>query len=422
MGIISNMRRPKAMDSRELEKVVRDTFGGGTPAAGIPVSSDTAMRMSTVYSCVNILSRVIGMLPCHVMRKTGKTREIAEDFYLYDLLHDMPNEWMTAPEFFGMIINHVKLRGNFFALKTRGINKLTGPIREIIPLAPGIVQEVKQNSDYSLIYKCRYPDGSYHDVPQSEMMHYRGMVINGFMGVNPIQYIRESISLGLATERFGARHFGSGTHPSMIVSHQGQLDDPKATREALAETYGGLDNCHRIMLLEDGMTATSVSISPEDSQFLETRKYQKSEIVDIFFGMPLTVMSSKDSTPTFASAEQFSIGFIIYALMPDLVGIEKTMKRDLLTYEERKNYYIKIRAEGLQRGSFVEQMTGFQTAINTEIMNPNEARELLDMNPYAGGDKYKTRTSTTKETDQDKDKSKDKKPDPIPEEDEEDET
>lgn len=408
MGILSRMVRPRA-DARELDRVTREAFGGGSTASGIPVSSETAMRHATVHSCVNILSRVIGMLPCHVMRKVGKTREIADDFYLYSLLHDMPNEWQTSANFMGMIINHVSMRGNFFALKNRGA--LFGNIRELIPLAPGIVQEVKQNPDYSLIYKCRFPDGEVFEIPKSEIMHVMGMTINGYLGVNPIQYMRESISLGLATERFGARLFGSGTHPSMIVSHEGQLEDPTAMREALAASYSGLDNSHRIMLLEQGMTATSVSMSPEDSQFLETRKFQKSEIVDIMFGMPLTVMSNKDRTPTFASAEQFSIGFIIYALTPLAVNIEKTMFRDLLTTEERKEYYIKIRMEGLQRGAFADQMAGFQTAINTEIMNPNECRELLDMNPYEGGDRYGTRTSTIKEPDKTKTKESVSTPD-----------
>ena len=119
-----------------------------------------------------------------------------------------------GPEFWGMCVNHLSLRGNFFALKNRGLS-LTGPVRELIPLAPGTVQDVKQNEDYSLTYTLRYPDGAIKDVPQSQIMHVRGMVINGYMGVNPIQYIRESIALGLASEEFGARYFGSGTQPGL---------------------------------------------------------------------------------------------------------------------------------------------------------------------------------------------------------------
>lgn len=393
-GLFSRIQ-PKAL-SKTLETLLLEYFGSSTTTSGVSVNCDTAMQQATVYSCVNILSRSIGQLPCHLYKQSGKNKDKALDHYLYPILHDMPNEWMTAPEFWGMAVNHISLRGNFFALKNRGIS-LTGRVRELIPLAPGVVQEVTQNADYSLTYRCQYPDESLHDIPGSQIMHLRGMVSDGFMGMTPIDYIKESIGLGVATQQFGARHFGSGTHPSMIIEHPNRLKDPKAMRDALTEVYSGLGKSHRLMLLEDGMKATSVSINPEDSQFLETRQFQKSEIVDIFFGMPLTLMGSSDSTPTFASAEQFSITFIIYALMPLIVNIEKGIYRDLLTPEERKSYYAKFRVEGLQRGSFADQMAAFATAIDKEIFNPNEVRELLDYNPYDGGNEYRTRTSTTKE-------------------------
>ena len=338
------------------------------------------------------------MLPCHLMETDGRNKEQAISDPLYPVLHDQPNEWMTAPEFWGMAMNHLALRGNFFALKNRGLS-LTGPIRELIPLAPGVVQEVKQSEKCQLTYVLKYPDGTKKEVPASQIMHLRGMTLNGYMGVNPIQYIRESIGLGLASEEFGSRYFGSGTHPGIIVEHPGKLD-PAVKSElssALAETYSGLGKSHRLMLLQDGMKFQKVVVDPKDSQFIELRKYQKSEIVDIFFGMPLTILSSEDKTPTYASAEQFSIGFIIYALMPWIVAIEKGIARDLIPAAKRGVQYAKFSAQGLQRGSFKEQMDSFAVAIDKEIMNPNECRDLLDLNPYTGGDEYRTRTSTTKE-------------------------
>lgn len=398
MGIVARMARPTAMHPQELEQMILSAFGGGATSAGISVSSDTAMRQATVYSCVNVLSRVIGMLPCHLMGRVGENREKLTDDPLYFLLHDQPNEWMTAPEFWGMAMNHLALRGNFFALKNRGLN-LTGPVKELIPLAPGVVTKVEQDKKYQLVYVLRYPDGTLTDVPASQIMHLRGMTLNGYMGVNPIQFIRESIALGLASEEFGARYFGSGTHPGIIVEHPGKLDPAVKSdlASALTETYSGLGKSHRLMLLQDGMKFQKVVVDPKDSQFIELRKYQKSEIVDIFFGMPLTILSSEDKTPTYASAEQFSIGFIIYALMPWIVGIEKAISRDLIPVAKRTTQYAKFSAQGLQRGSFKEQMDSFAVGIDKEILSPNECRDLLDMNPYDGGDEYRTRTSTTKE-------------------------
>lgn len=396
MGIMSRMIRPQAINT-EMERVIREAMGGGPTTSGVAVSNEKAMQHATVYSCVNILSRVIGMLPCHMMIKEGNNREIASDFSLYSILHDLPNEWMTSMEFWGMAMNHLALRGNFVAIKNKDFR---GNIRELIPVAPGMLQDVTQNKDYSLTYKLRMSDERVLNFSNSEVFHLRGMVMNGYMGVNPIQYIRESIGLGLATEEFGARYFGSGTHPGMIVEHPGKLS-PQAhsnLKQSMGETYSGLGKAHKLMLLEEGMKAHAVTINPEDSQFLETRKYQKSEICDIFFGLPLTVMSSGDNTPTFASAEQFSIGFIIYALMPWIVNIEKAIYRDLLTPDQRKKYYAKFKVEGLQRGSFKDQMEGFATAVDKCIFNPNEIREMMDYNGYGPeGDIYRTRTSTTKE-------------------------
>lgn len=399
MGILSGIR-PKAL-SPTTEKLLREFFGGNETASGVSVSSDTAMQQDTVYACVNDLRSAIGMLPCHMMKKNGKNRDVADDFYLYPIIHDMPNEWMTSDEFWGMVVAHLLLRGNFFALKNRGLNKISGQIRELIPLAPGIVQEVIQNRDYSLAYKCQYPDGTTKDIPGSEIMHLRGLVMDGFMGLNPIEWLRESIGLAQATQEFGARYFGNGTHPGMIIEKEGPALSAQALanyKASISEAYSGLGKAHRFMLLEEGMKAKSITINPEDAQFLETRNYQRKAIVDIFFTMPLTIICGADSTPTFASAEQFSINFVIYALMPWLVKIEKGIYRDLLTPEERKTYYAKFNAAGLQRGSFAEQMDGFATAIDKEILNPNECRALLDMNPYQGGEVYRTRTSTTKDT------------------------
>ena len=399
MSLVARMARPKAMHPQELERMIMSVFGGGSTSSGVSVSNDTAMRQATVYSCVNLLDRVIRTTPCHLMERSGNTRTKLIDDPLYFLLHDQPNEWMTAPEFWGMGINHLALRGNFFALKNRGLS-LTGPVKELIPLAPGIVHEVKQNEKYQLVYTLKYPDGTMTDVPASQIMHLRGMTINGFMGVNPIQYIRESIGLAQAAQEYGARFYGSGTHPGGIVEMDGHLDPKIAAnaKAALNEVYTGLGNSHRLMLLEYGMKYQKVGTDPKDSQFIELRKYQKAEIVDIILGMPLTIISSEDKTPTFASSEQFSIGFIMYAIMPWLVTIEKAISRDLIPMAKRKTQYAKFAAQGLQRGSFKEQMDSFSVAIDKEIMNPNECRELLEMNPYDGGDIYKTRTSTTKET------------------------
>jgi HK97 family phage portal protein len=118
--------------------------------------------------------------------------------------------------------------------------------------------------------------------------------------------------------------------------------------------------------------------------------------VDIFFAIPLSLINKSDANATFASAEQFSISFVVYTLVPWLVSIEEALNRDILSSQMQESYYYKFVTQGLLRGSFKDQMDGFATAIDKELMNPNECRELLEMNPYDGGDEYRTRTSTVK--------------------------
>jgi len=152
MSFVSRLR-PKALSSRELQEFILGVSGGST-SSGISVTSDNATKSAIVFACVNILSRAFSQLPCHLMQQNGKDKEKATEHPLYFLLHDQPNEWMTAPEFWSMALVHLLLRGNFFALK----NTHKGQVNELIPLAPNVVQEVKQTDFYKLIYKCRFPD------------------------------------------------------------------------------------------------------------------------------------------------------------------------------------------------------------------------------------------------------------------------
>lgn len=398
------------MDSAELYRMITSVYGGGATASGVSVSSDSAMRLMTVNACVKILSESIKQLPLHLMEQDGDMRQKATSHYLYHKLHDQPNSWMTAPEFWGMAVAHIALRGNFYAYKAQ----LPGrPIVELIPLKIDSVQEVVQNPDYSLEYKVmvnttssstfdggvtRATGSEIITVPGEKIMHLRGLVMNGYMGLNPIQYARESIGLGIASRQFLAGYFGRGMHPGAVIKHPLSLTGPahRELRRKLTEKYAGLGASWDLMLIDEGMDIQFPQIKLVDAQFLELGKFNQSEICGMF-RVPLMLIQAGDAPTTYASAEQFMLAFVTHALTPIVVNIEKAIYRDLLTEEEKKRYFAKFEMRGLLRGAFKEQMEGLQTAINSEIMNPNEARDVLDMNPYSGGEIFKTRTSTTKQ-------------------------
>lgn len=388
--------RPQARLSDALERLIIDTYGGYSTDSGISVNSDTAMRLITVQNCVRVRAATISQLPCHIMERSGRMRNRAENFYLYDLLHDQPNSWMTSSEFWGMAEAHICLRGNFYAYKAG----LPGrPIRELLPIPPGMMQKVTQNPDYSLDYEIKFPDGTIKHLSNKQIFHLRGIpTLNGYMGANPIEHARETIGLKMASKKFLSRFFGKGMRPGVVFEHPEILSTQAYSnrKAALKEKYEGLGSHWEMMLIDEGMKAVFPEIKLVDAQFLEQMKMTEAQICGLF-RVPLMLIQSGDKTPTYASAEQFMINYSTIGVTPDVVNYEKAIRRDLLTPEERKKYYAKFNIGGLLRGDFKTRMEGYQIGINTEIFNPNEVRDLEDMNPYEGGDEYRTRTSTVKQ-------------------------
>lgn len=400
MGIVSRLPRPRA----------RGTWGptddrwynpGGSFYGGNPLIPDfigdpeSAMRLITVQNCVRVRAFTRMQIPCHIMEVKGRNRTPAKDFYLYEKLHDRPNSWMTASEFWAMAEAHLCLRGNFYAYKF-GIEGR--PIRELIPLKADVVTGITQGDDFSLTYHIKVKDGTIQPVPREKIFHLRGLTLDGINGVNPIEYARETVGLGNESQRFLSKFFSKGLHPGAVIRHPMSLSAPAHAdlRKNLKEKYEGLGKAWEFMLLDENMQIEFPTVKLVDAQYLEHTKMNEAQICGLF-RVPLMLIQSGDKAPTYASAEQFMISYSVYGVTPDVVNCEMAINRDLLTPEERKKYYAKFNISSLVRGDFKTRMEGYQIGINSEMMSPNEARELEDMNPYPDGDVYKTRTSTVRE-------------------------
>ena len=400
MGLVSRMVRPQAAswapDDNRWYTPGGSFYGGVSPTqAGVSVDSDSAMRLMTVQNCVRVRAFTISQLPCHIMKEEGDKKTQAKDFYLYEKLHDQPNSWMTAPEFWAMAEAHVCLRGNFYVYKM-GIEGR--PIKELIPLKADVITKVEQNEDFSLTYYVKMRDGTIEPMPGNRFLHFRGLTLDGITGVNPIEYARETIGLGIASGQFLGQYFSKGLHPGAVIKHPLSLSAPAHAnlRKNLKDKYEGLGKKWEFMLLDESMGIEFPQIKLVDAQYLEQMKMNEAQICGLF-RVPLMLIQSGDKTPTYASAEQFMLSYSIYGVTPDCVNYEKAIRRDLLTSQERKKYYAKFEIRALLRSSFKEQMDSFATGIDKEILNPNECRSLLDMNPYDGGNEYRTRTSSMKE-------------------------
>lgn len=399
MGLMSRMWRPKALgswgpeDDRWYSPGGAFYGGGGLSTAGVEVDSLSAMRLITVQNCVRMRASTLARLPCHVMRRTGKKKERATDFYLYEKLHDQPNEWLTANDFWAMAEAFVCLRGNFYAYKVGLENR---PFSQLVPINDKMIS-VKQNNDYSLTYKVRFSNGDERDVPQSRILHVRGLTLDGITGANPIEYARETVGNSMASVQFIGRYFGKGMHPGAVIETERnmQVGAHQNYRKAFTEKYSSLGKTHELMLVDDGMKIKFPEIKLVDAQFLEQAKLSEAQIHGLY-RVPLMLTNGGDKSPTYASADRLLLFYQMLSI--DAPMYEACIRRDLLTPVERKQYFAKFNMEALMRGTMKERAQFYKDMVNTEILNPNECRWLEDRNPYEGGDEFRTRTSTTKDT------------------------
>ena len=391
MGIFSGLfkSRDKPTDSTAGS---RYTFYMGGSTSGKTVTERSAMQMTAVYSCVRILAEAIAGLPLHVYRYNsdgGKEKAINHSLYL--ILHDEPNPEMSSFVFRETLMTHLLLWGNAYA---QIIRNSKGEVMALYPLMPNKMS-VDRDENGQLYYQYfRSTDevGGKNEtviLKPTDVLHIPGLGFDGLVGYSPIAMAKNAIGLAIATEEYGAKFFANGAAPSGVLEHPGTIKDPQRVREAWQSQFGGSQNSGKIAVLEEGMKYTPISISPEQAQFLETRKFQINEIARIFRVPPHMVGDLEKSS--FSNIEQQSLEFVKYTLDPWVIRWEQSIMRTLLTPEEKKSYFVKFNLEGLLRGDYQSRMNGYATARQNGWMSANDIRELknLDRIPAeAGGDLY----------------------------------
>lgn len=392
------MKLPRLFRTRD--KPVRDATSGsafsffmGGSTSGKNVNERSAMQMTAVYACVRILSEAVAGLPLHLYRyNEDGGKEKAMDHPLYGLLHDEPNPEMTSFVFRETLMTHLLLWGNAYA---QIIRNGKGEILALYPLMPNKMQ-VDRNEKGQLFYtysrskdEANAKDNSTVVLKPDDVLHIPGLGFDGLVGYSPIAMAKNTIGMAIACEEFGAKFFANGASPSGVLEHPGILKDPERVRTSWNAAYGGSSNAHKVAVLEEGMKYTPISISPNEAQFLETRKFQINEIARIFRVPPHMVGDLEKSS--FSNIEQQSLEFVKYTLDPWVIRWEQSLSRALFSKEEKKNLFFKFNVEGLLRGDYQSRMTGYATARQNGWMSANDIRELenLDRIPSEdGGDLY----------------------------------
>lgn len=341
------------------------------------------MRHSAVYACVRLLAETVASLPLHVYRRTATGKELATDHPLYRVLHDSPNDEMTSFQFREVMQAHLALWGNAYAqIQRDGSGRI-----QLWPIQPQYVQPERNNAG-QIVYKVyQYQTtGTFRYLSYDEMLHIPGLSFNGIVGLSPIGLAREAIGLGLAAEKFGARFFGSGTNFGTVLTHPNSLSDEALAhlRRSFEKRAKGLDNSHSMLILEEGLDIKNVAIPPEDSQFIETRKFQVNDIARIFRIPPHMIGDLERAT--FSNIEQQSIEFVQHTIRPWLVRWEQQINKKLLGGD----YFAEFNVDGLLRGDIKSRYEAYAIARQNGWMSANDIRRLENMDPLPGrvGDTY----------------------------------
>lgn len=400
MGLFSNIFKARDKPKDRTTGSNYSFFFGGT-TSGKPVNEHTAMQMTAVYSCVRILAEAVAGLPLHLYKYTASgSKEKALSHPLYFLLHDEPNPEMSSFVFRETLMTHLLLWGNAYAQIIRNGKG------EVIALYPLMPNRMSVDRDYSgaLYYTyTRYSDeaptmnGMTVTLRPSDVLHIPGLGFDGLVGYSPIATAKNAIGMAIACEEYGAKFFANGAAPGGVLEHPGTIKDPQKVRDSWNAAYQGSSNSHRVAVLEEGMKYQSIGISPEQAQFLETRKFQINEIARIFRVPPHMVGDLEKSS--FSNIEQQSLEFVKYTLDPWVIRWEQAISRSLLRPDEKKLYFAKFNVDGLLRGDYVSRMNGYATARQNGWMSANDIRELENLDripPELGGDLYLINGNMTK--------------------------
>ena len=362
------------------------TFSFGGSSAGKSVTPRNAIQVSVVYACVRVIAETIASLPFAVYEETDKGSVKAPDHPLYRIIHDEPNSEMTSFVWREAMLAHLLLWGNSYSQIIRsGRGKVIG----LYPLLPDHMEVDRDDKTGKLTYTYSTTKGETVRLRPEDVLHIPGLGFDGIMGYSPIAIEKNAIGLGIAAEEYGSKFFSNGATPSGILTHPNTVKNPKALREAWMEAYGGSSNANRVAILEEGMTFTRISMPNNEAQFLETRKFQVSEICRIY-RVPPHMIGDLDRA-TFSNIENQSISFAVHTIRPWLVRIEQAMNRALFPEKEKGVFYVRFNMDGLMRGDYKSRMEGYAIGRQNGWLNANDIRELENMNPIPdeeGGNAY----------------------------------
>jgi len=362
----------------------KDYFlGGEESTSGIRVSGPTALTYAAVYRAVNLISDYVGKIPLVLYKRTsGNEKEPDKNHPAYRLLRFKPHPVITAFPFRKTLQSHALLHGSGYAWIAR--DGAARPL-DMTPLDPVVTYPEIVNG--RLWYVTIVENKPYKILPEN-IFHLRGLPKNGIECYSVIGRASESIGLGLAARKYGAKFFKNNGFSKLALEHPGRLSSEarKGIRDSWMEIHSGLENAHKPIVLEEAMKIHAFTMNMEDAQFLETRQFEIREIAN-WFGLPPHKLG--DTTRTaFASLEQENQSLLDDCLDPWFCAWEEECRDKLLTEAEKEadSHVVEFKRQALIRANMVDRSNSYRVAVGGPWMAANEVRALENMPAIDGGD------------------------------------
>lgn len=340
--------------------------------AGVSITDKTAMSIAAVYACVNKIASTLAQMHLDLIRTEGRSRERVRNHSGFYVTQVQPNQYCTPFEFWETIIAHAVLRGAGHALIERSAS---GAAQSMTILHPDDVERREMNGAY--VYRIRNEfTAQPEDVLEVFNLHR----------ASPIAVHRENIGLSKAVQDYGAEYFGNGGQMTGVLSSDQPLKSEQM--QIIQQSWNRSATTSGTKLLPFGFRYNRIGITPDEAQFISTRRLQAEEICRIFSVPPSLIQL--DTQSTFNNVEQQTMQFTRHTLAPWARRIEQELNRKLLTTFERDELQFQFRMADLHRGDMAGRAAFYQQGIQSGWLSVNEVREMEDMNPTAGGDQHMT--------------------------------
>lgn len=376
--------------------ILRDQSGQqlGTPSvmSAAPTSPDAAMQVSTVYACVSLLARVISSLPLMVYETMPDgRRKLARDSRLWMVLHSRPNDVMTPRDFWSTMIMHWAMRGNAYA---QIIRDSSGDLISLWPLSPDQT-EVFVDKNGQVAYKYQ-KDGQTYILGVNDVFHIKD-IGNGLIGLSKLSFMSSSVKEATDTQKFATANAENYGKPSGIltVDHilkkdKNGVNERDRIRQSLYDFRTG--GSSKIVVLEADMKFNPVTLTPEESQLIENRRFSVEEICR-WFGVPPVLIGASGATTWGSGISEITSGFVKFTIGPMLVSIEQALRSRVFTLDERMTMQAEFSLDALMRGDITSRYQAYATAVQNGFKTRNEVRQLENDEPVEGGDMLTAQTN-----------------------------